>query len=211
MTQATLFDLDQSTPADMKVLRGRLNRTEQKQLIEAALAIAADAPFYHPTMRDGTPFRVQITSAGATGWTADRFGYRYTQTHPETKRAWPPIPGCISSLAQACASEAGFDGFTPDSCLVNLYKNGSKLGLHRDNDELDKTAPIVSVSLGDECVFKFGTDSKTGPYKRWRLVSGDVVVFGGSARLCWHGVDKITPGTSDLFAGRLNLTIRKAL
>lgn len=209
-----LFDsVDPPTPAGMKVIRGRLTRGEQAELVQAVLAVAAEAPFYTPTMKSGTPFRVQITSAGAVGWTSDEFGYRYVREHPETRRPWPKIPERIAAMASAVATYAGFLGFEPDTCLMNLYRDKGKLGLHRDDDEQDKTAPIISVSLGDSCVFRFGGASRSGPFTDWELRSGDIVVFGGPSRLAWHGVSKILRGTSDLVpgGGRLNLTIRRAL
>ena len=197
----------------MKVIRDRLTRGEQADLVQTVLGIADEAPFYTPTMRGGAPFRVQITSAGVVGWTSDELGYRYVREHPGTKRPWPSIPDRTADLATAAATYAGFLGFKPDTCLVNLYRDGSKRGLHRDDDELDKTAPIVSVSLGDTCKFRFGGASKSGPFTDWELRSGDIVVFGGPSRLAWHGVSKILRGTSGLVpgGGRLNLTIRKAL
>lgn len=203
----TLFGQDDPvTPAGMKVLRGRLTRSEQESLVRAALSIAEHAPFYTPRMRSGTPFRLEITSAGETGWTSDEAGYRYVDRHPVTKKPWPTIPYVIDQLAREVALEAGFPDFAPDTCLVNLYRKGGKLGPHRDDDERDKEAPIVSVSLGDRCSFRFGE-------KTWELASGDVVVFGGPSRLTLHGVTKIFAGSSDLVpgGGRMNLTIRKAL
>ncbi len=209
----TLFGADDPVaPPGMKVLRGRLTRPEQESLVRAALSIAELAPFYAPTMRDGTPFRVEITSAGETGWTSDEVGYRYVDRHPVTKKPWPTIPYVIDQLAREAALEAGFPDFAPDTCLVNLYRKGGRLGLHRDDDERDKQAPIVSVSLGDRCAFRFGGASRSGPFTTWELASGDVVVFGGPARLAWHGVTRIVAGSSDLVpgGGRINLTIRKA-
>lgn len=204
---------DPEPPAGVRVLRGRLPRTQQESLVRTVAAIADRAPFYAPRMRNGTPFRVEITSAGETGWTSDEAGYRYVGRHPVTGEPWPAIPDGIDELARASALEAGFPGFTPDTCLVNLYRRGGRLGLHRDDDERDKTAPIVSVSLGDRCVFRFGGRDRADPFTTWELASGDVVVFGGPARLAWHGVTKIVAGSSDLVpgGGRINLTIRRAL
>lgn len=204
---------DPPTPPGMKVLRGRLNRADQEAVLRSALKIAETAPFYTPTMRDGTPFRVEITSAGDVGWTSDDRGFRYVRKHPGNETPWPVIPARIIWLAKAVSEEAGFRGFDPDTCLVNLYRKDGKLGIHRDDDERDKEAPIVSVSLGDSCVFRFGGTSKSDPFTNWTLLSGDIVVFGGPSRLAWHGVTKIMRGTSDLVpgGGRVNLTIRKAL
>ncbi len=204
---------DPPTPAGMVVLRGRLSRAEQAEFVRLAFEVADDAPFYTPVMRGGAPFRVQMTSAGDIGWLSDEAGYRYARVHPETKRPWPEIPEPITSFAKAAALEAGFSGFTPDSCLFNLYRSDGKLGIHRDHVEQDRVSPIVSVSLGDSCVFKFGGLSKGGPFTDWTLVSGDVVVFGGPSRLAWHGVSKILRGTSDLIpgGGRMNLTVRRAM
>lgn len=151
-----------------------------------------------------------MTCAGRVGWVSDRGGYRYEERHPVTGRPWPPIPPGALALARACASEAGFSGYEPETCLVNFYPPGGRLGMHRDDDEADLAAPIVSVSLGDACVFRFGGAGKRDPWRDFVLRSGDVVVFGGPARLAWHGVPRTFPGTgAHPGGGRVNLTFRR--
>ncbi len=204
-------DNDPPEPPGLRVLRRRVAREDQRKLVSLVLSLAEKAPFYPPTMRDGTPFRVKVTSFGSVGWTADAMGYRYVERHPLTGQAWPSIPSEIVTLAIEAAAESGFPGFEPESCLVNLYKGDGRLGLHQDSDELDLKSPIVSVSLGDDCVFRFGGTEKADPTHDWTLRSGDVVVFGGPTRLAWHGLRKIAYGSSDLVpgGGRINLTIRR--
>ena len=154
---------------------------------------------------------VAMTNCGAAGWVTDRTGYRYDRRDPECGRPWPAMPGVFADLAAQAAARAGFDGFAPDACLVNRYEPGSRLSLHQDKNERDFEAPIVSVSLGLPAVFLFGGFERADRARRVPLAHGDVVVWGGPARLRYHGVMPIEPGQHPLMGGhRINLTFRKA-
>lgn len=186
---------------------------EQRRAVDAIRAVTEAAPFFTPTMpRTGKAFSVRMTNCGALGWVSDRDGgYRYQATHPVTGHPWPPIPGMILAVWEAVS---GYP-HPPEACLVNHYAPGAKLGLHQDADEHDLTAPVVSLSLGDDCRFRIGGTTRGGPTRPFRLASGDVVVLGGASRLAFHGVDRIYPGTSTLLrdwfpeGGRINLTLRR--
>jgi len=186
-----------------------LDETRQRGILAAVRAVVAHSPFYIPTMpRSGKPLSVHMTNCGPLGWLTDKEGgYRYEPTHPETGRHWPPIPAEILDVWRELADYPAL----PEACLINRYVGASKLGSHQDSDEADKSAPVVSISLGDDAVFHVGGPRRTDPKDRFTLHSGDVVVLGGAARLVYHGVDRILPGTSDLLAGggRLNLTLRR--
>ncbi len=162
--------------------------------------------------RTGKPFSVSMTNLGSLGWVSDRDrGYRYQATHPETGEPWPPIPEMVLAIWRAVA---GYP-HDPEACLVNFYEPTARMGLHQDRDEEDFAAPVVSISLGDACRFRIGGEARGGPTRSLKLASGDVVVFGGAARLAFHGVDRLYPGTSTLLAGwfaeggRINLTLRR--
>lgn len=183
------------------------------KVLGAVRQIAAEAPFVRPLTPWGKPMRVRMTSAGALGWVTDRRGYRYEPAHPETGMPWPPIPEPVLAVWRAVAGCAA----DPDSCLVNHYGDGARLGLHQDKDEADYTIPVVSISLGDPATFRFGGVERDAPTSSFRLDSGDVLVMGGPARLAHHGVDRIFFGRSELLkddplfgGGRLNLTLRRA-
>jgi alkylated DNA repair protein (DNA oxidative demethylase) len=186
---------------------------EQRSALEAVMAAARSAPFYTPTMpRTGKPFSVRMTNLGVLGWVSDKDGgYRYQATHPETGRPWPPIPEMIMAVWWELA---GYP-HPPQACLVNYYAPTARMGLHQDRDEEDFAAPVVSISLGDACRFRVGGTARGGPTRSLKLSSGDVVVLGGAARLAFHGVDRLYPGTSTLLAGwfpeggRINLTLRR--
>lgn len=192
---------------------GLLDDAAQKALLTDIRAVIAAAPFFRPQMpRTGRPMSVEMTSCGPVGWVSDRTGgYRYQATHPVTGEAWPPIPDSILAIWRAVAQ----DPRLPEACLINHYAPTAKMGLHRDEDERDFTAPVVSISLGDDCRFRIGGLERGGPTRSLRLRSGDVVVLGGESRLAFHGVDRIYPGTSTLLSdlypegGRINLTLRK--
>jgi alkylated DNA repair protein (DNA oxidative demethylase) len=155
---------------------------------------------------------VAMTSCGQVGWITDRRGYRYEAVDPETGRQWPKMPERFSLLAGRAAAEGGFAGFVPDSCLINRYECGTRLSLHQDRNERDFSAPIVSVSLGLPAVFLFGGARRSDRPQRVLLESGDVVVWGGPARLAFHGVAPLVEGQHPLTgARRINLTFRKAL
>jgi len=152
-----------------------------------------------------------MSNCGASGWVTDRAGYRYASEDPESGHAWPAMPEVIFRLAVAAAARAGFPGFAPDACLINRYEPGARLTLHQDKDERDYSAPIVSVSLGLPAVFLFGGDRRADRQQAVRLVHGDVVVWGGPARLRYHGVRPLADGVHPLLGRhRINLTVRKA-
>jgi alkylated DNA repair protein (DNA oxidative demethylase) len=186
-----------------------LDRAAQHELLAAVRAVIAAAPLYVPRMpRSGKPMSVRMTNCGALGWVTDaERGYRYQATHPETGTSWPPIPDI---LLEAWRQLGGYP-HPPQACLVNFYAADARLGLHQDKDEQDFAAPVVSLSLGDACLFRVGGQKRNDPTRSIRLASGDVVVLGGEGRLAFHGVDRILPGTSTLLAegGRINLTLRR--
>ncbi len=157
--------------------------------------------------KTGTPFSVRMTNCGALGWVSDADGYRYQPLHPATGRPWPPIPAV---MADAWRDHSGFSG-PPEACLVNWYEPEARMGLHQDRDEEEFAAPVLSLSLGDACLFRFGGRSRRDPTRSVRLESGDLLVIGGESRLCFHGVDRIYAGTSGLIprGGRINLTLRR--
>ena len=197
-------------PSDIVV--ARLPEAAQRHLLEAVVAALAEAPFFRPTMpRWGTPFSVRMSNMGPLGWVSDKSGYRYQPLHPETGRPWPEMPQMLRDL---WAEHAGYP-HPPEACLVNHYGPEAKLGLHQDADEAATDAPVVSLSLGDDCRFRLGGPSRTGPTRAFRLGSGDLVVLGGPSRMAFHGVDRIYPGTSTLLrdwlpdCGRINLTLRR--
>jgi DNA oxidative demethylase len=188
--------------------RGWLDRAGQAALVEDLRAAIREAPLFTPRMpRTGTPFSVRMTNCGPLGWVSDVAGYRYQPLHPETGRPWPPIPPV---LLDAWRDHAGFPA-PPEACLVNWYEGKAKMGLHQDRDEQDFAAPVLSVSLGDACLFRFGGTRRSDPTASVKLESGDLLLFGGPSRLCFHGVDRVYAGTSDLLprGGRINLTLRR--
>jgi alkylated DNA repair protein (DNA oxidative demethylase) len=181
-------------------------------IVAAVRAILAAAPPRRMTTPGGLVMSVAMTSCGAAGWVTDRHGYRYSAEDPATGRKWPAMPGVLRDLAAAAASRAGFDGFDPDSCLINLYEPGARLSLHQDRNERDMRQPIVSVSLGLPAVFLLGGDRRAAPTRPIALTHGDVVVFGGPARLGYHGVKPLKPGVHSVLGPcRINLTFRRAL
>lgn len=192
----------------VRLWSGALDAQAQDALIADVFVRAERAPFYRPVMpRSGKAFSVEETNFGPLGWVSDISGYRYQQTHPQTKIAWPSIPQTLMDLWNATT---GYDA-PPQCCLVNLYRNGAKMGLHQDKDEAATEAPVLSVSLGNDAQFRIGGAARTDPTKSFRLRSGDVLVFGGPARLAYHGIDRVIPGTSAKVpgGGRLNLTLRR--
>lgn len=185
-----------------------LTRDIQKELVREIFARAADAPFYRPVMpKSGKPFSVEETNFGSLGWVSDISGYRYEALHPQTRAPWPAIPDVLLELWGATT---GYPA-PPECCLVNRYSATARMGLHQDRDEAALNAPVLSVSLGDDALFRIGGTTRKGPTESLKLRSGDVLTFGGPARLAFHGIDRVIAGTSTLFSdgGRLNLTLRR--
>ena len=193
------------------VLRG-FARHEAAVLVAAVAEITAAAPFRNMITPGGFRMSVAMTNCGRAGWITDRKGYRYEAVDPITGRDWPPMPPSFRRLAAAAAEAGGFADFDPDACLINRYEPGTRLSLHRDENERDLTAPIVSVSLGLPAIFLFGGTSRGDRPRRIGLESGDVVVWGGPDRLVYHGVAPLAEGDDPLTGqSRINLTFRKTL
>jgi alkylated DNA repair protein (DNA oxidative demethylase) len=191
--------------------RERLSPAAQRTLLADTMIRLDGAPLYRPVMPgSGKPFSVQQSSFGPLGWVSDKSGYRYQATHPVTGRPWPAIPASLLALWGAVAPLFLAPVPPPSCCLVNLYRDGARMGLHQDRDEADTSAPVIGVSLGDEALFRIGGTARKDPTRSVTLASGDVIVFGGPARLAFHGVDRVRAGTSTLIAGggRLSLTLR---
>jgi alkylated DNA repair protein (DNA oxidative demethylase) len=194
--------------AGLRIYPGYLDRDAQTELLGEIHNVLAAAPLYTPRMpKSGRPFSVRMSNCGSFGWTSDQSGYRYRPNHPETGQPWPPMPERLVALWR----NVGQYGGLPEACLINFYGGTAKMGLHQDRDEADFDAPVISISLGDDCLFRIGGQERRNPTKSVRLRSGDVLVLGGDARLAFHGVDRIYPGTSSLLAdgGRINLTLRR--
>jgi alkylated DNA repair protein (DNA oxidative demethylase) len=187
--------------------REKFSSIGQKTLLDDVLALLERAPLYRPVMpKTGKPFSVEESNFGRLGWVSDRSGYRYQTLHPVTGKAWPPIPKALRDLWDEIAEAP-----PPDCCLVNLYRKGAKMGLHQDRDEKDVSAPVIGISLGDDALFRIGGTTRGGATQSVKLGSGDVILFGGPARLAYHGIDRIMPGSSRLLpgGGRLSLTLRR--
>lgn len=184
-----------------------LDVAAQTQLIEALRPILKSAPLFRPVTPSGKEMSVRMTSAGALGWVTDKGGYRYQAQHPKGT-VWPDIPDTILSIWRKLASTQR----DPDCCLINYYGEGARMGLHQDKDEADFSWPVLSISLGDDALFRIGNETRGGKTESIWLNSGDVVVMGGPARLTYHGVDRIRFGSSKLLpkGGRINLTLRVA-
>lgn len=173
--------------------------------------VITQAPFRHLQTPGGRPMSVAMSNCGACGWVSDAAGYRYESFDPMSGNPWPVMPTSFATLARAAAAHAGFAGFLPDACLINRYAPGARMALHQDRDERDFDAPIVSASFGLPTVFVFGGAQRTAPTQRVLLQHGDVVVWGGPARLAYHGVLTLKTGSHDVLgAQRINLTFRKA-
>jgi DNA oxidative demethylase len=192
---------------------GYFDAAAQRALLADIREVLAVAPYFLPTMpRTGKPFSVAMSNCGSLGWVSDKAnGYRYQATHPETGQPWPKMPQVLTELWHAVS---GYPG-PAEACLINFYDSiqntATKMGSHVDRDEADFTAPVVSVSLCDDAVFHVGGLARTDPKARVTLRSGDVLLFGGPARLSHHGIDRVLPGTSMLLpeGGRINLTMRR--
>ena len=196
-------------PDGVRYLPGYLDRATQEHLVDLIRGVVAEAPLYLPEMPGtGKPLSVRMTNCGSLGWVTDRErGYRYQATHPKTGRPWPAMPPELLELWRAVA---GYPK-PPEACLVNFYSDDARMGLHQDRDETDLTAPVMSISLGNTCLFRVGGLTRKDPTASFRLSSGDIVILGGPGRLCFHGVDRIYPNTSTLLqnGGRINLTLRR--
>lgn len=187
---------------------GFLERERQEELLRAVEAVILQAPLFTPRMpRTAQPFSVRITNCGPLGWVSDVDGYRYQGVHPETRRPWPPLPPLLLDL---WSQLAGYS-HPPQACLINWYEPQARMGLHQDRDEQDLTAPVLSLSLGDTAVFRLAGTERRSPSRSIRLASGDALLLSGPARLAFHGIDRILPGTSTLLdrPGRFNLTLRR--
>lgn len=192
-----------------RLLPGFLDAARQTDLIAQVQAVLEAAPLYHATMpKTGQKMSVAMSNAGALGWYSDKDGgYRYIAQHPETGRPWPAIPQVALDVWRSVVPEAP----APQACLINLYRDTAKMGLHQDRDEADFSVPVVSISLGDEALFRLGGTARKAPTRSFRLASGDVLVLGGEARLAFHGIDRVIGGSSRLVpgGGRINLTLRR--
>ena len=191
------------------LLRGFVTPIET-ELVDAVRAIVAQSPFRRMTTPGGHLMSVAMTNCGERGWITDHTGYRYDPIDPRTGAPWLAMPPLLADVARRAAEQGGFQGFTPDACLVNRYEPGTRLSLHQDKDELDYSAPIVSVSLGLPATFLFGGLARADKPRRFRLVHGDVVVWGGASRLAYHGVAPLADGEHPLLGRtRINLTFRR--
>lgn len=195
-------------PGGFRHLPGLLAPAAQAVLLAEVLDAVAPAGWFQPGMpRSGRPLSVAMCNLGPLGWVSDRAGYRYQPHHPDSGRPWPSMPETLYRLWRDLTAYP----HPPEACLVNLYRPGAKMGLHQDRDESDLVAPVVSVSLGDDALFRLGGRSRRDPTRSMMLRSGDVVVLGGESRLRFHGIDRIVAGSSTLVpgGGRINLTLRR--
>lgn len=192
----------------LRYFPGCFDRRAAIALLADIERVLAEAPPFHPVMpRTGKPFSVRMTNCGPLGWVSDRDGYRYQPTHPTTGQPWPAIPSALHALWATISNCR----FPPEACLINLYDPAARMALHQDRDEADFDAPVLSLSLGATALFRYGGTARNDPTRSIRLASGDVLAMGGASRLCFHGIDRIYPGTSTLVAndGRINLTLRR--
>jgi len=198
----------QVLPNGVRWIPGYLDRSRQQALVEVVRDVVRAAPLFVPAMpRTGKEMSVRMTNCGELGWVTDKErGYRYQPTHPVTGRPWPAMP---EELLRIWDEISGWNA-PPQACLVNFYDAKAKMGMHQDRDEEDLEAPVVSISLGDTCLFRVGENTREGRTTSFRLSSGDAVILGGKGRLAYHGVDRIYPDTSTLLrqGGRINLTLR---
>ena len=184
------------------------SRDAQMAVLAAIRGVLAKAPLFKPRMpKSGQPMSVGMSNCGPLGWISDERGYRYERLHPDIGQPWPAIPDLLLRLWDEVARYP----HAPEACLINYYGPNAKMGLHQDRDEADFAAPVVSLSLGDSCLFRVGGGKRGDPTHSIRLNSGEGLVLGGDARLAFHGVDRIYPGTSTLLAegGRINVTMRR--
>jgi alkylated DNA repair protein (DNA oxidative demethylase) len=207
-----LFALDDVALGPRAALLRGLARERAPELVAAISAITAVSPFRRMITPGGWEMSVMMTNCGQVGWITDRTGYRYDAIDPATSRPWPEMPQIFADLASEAAEAADFSGFHPDACLVNRYSPGARLSLHQDRNERDFDHPIVSVSLGLPAIFLWGGKARAERVRRIPLFHGDVVVWGGSDRLTFHGVHSLAAGEHPLTGPyRINLTLRRAL
>ncbi len=194
------------------VLFGGYAHSVETALLVALQQVIVAAPFRRMVTPGGHVMSVAMTNCGTAGWVTDRRAYRYDPIDPGSGQRWPAMPEVFAELARGAAAAAGFEAFAPDACLINCYEPGARLSLHQDKDERDYNAPIVSVSLGLPAIFLFGGSKRTDRPRRVPLCHGDVVVWGGPARLAFHGILPLADGEHPLLGRRrLNLTFRRAL
>jgi DNA oxidative demethylase len=213
-----LFDDRDSRQASLErigegafLLRG-LAIPSENELLRDMANVVAEAPFRHMITPGGFTMSVAMTNCGEAGWVTDRTGYRYDRFDQEGGRPWPAMPASFRTLAMKASEKAGYPDFVQDACLVNRYEPGARLSLHQDRNERDFANPIVSVSLGLPAIFQFGGLRRADPVKKYPLHHGDVAVWGGPSRLCFHGVAALKEGHHALLsATRINLTFRGAL
>jgi DNA oxidative demethylase len=193
----------------LRILPGYFDLAQQQSLLAQLRDAVAEAPLFTPEMpKTGKPLSVRMTNLGELGWVSDRTtGYRYQRSHPTTGKPWPPMPEILHKLWEEISDYP----HPPEACLVNFYNPDAKMGLHQDRDEQDFAAPVISISLGDQALFRWGGTTRGGKTQSVKLSSGDVLVMGGDARLCFHGIDRVYAGTSTLLkdGGRINLTMRR--
>ncbi|MBJ3761597.1 alpha-ketoglutarate-dependent dioxygenase AlkB [Maribius pontilimi] len=191
----------------IKVHPSHLARDAQAALLDDLRDVIRAAPLFQPETQRGAKMSVRMTSAGDLGWISDRRGYRYEPRHP-AGGDWPTIPAALLDIWR---DVSGSD-VQPDTCLVNFYGEGARMGMHQDRDEASLEHPVVSLSLGDQALFRVGGTARGGKTQSLWLSSGDVAVMGGAARLVYHGIDRIRFGSSDLLpqGGRINVTLRVA-
>lgn len=196
------------------VFRAIIDTPTQKEILEKVREVIKLAPLVFPSMRGGQRFRFRMTNCGEYGWISDEKGYRYMSYNPRTGKAWPEMPEVIERLSMDAAKKVGFESFLPQSCLINFYATAEEtLGLHQDNTEKNKIAPIVSFSLGDSGIFTLGGLRREDKKQDIVLESGDILVMYAEGRLRYHAFKKILPGTSRLLSkgGRINLTVRQVV
>jgi len=200
----------QEVVAEGAVLLRGFARAHEAELVAVLRDVIAEAPFRHMVTPGGFRMSVAMTNCGKAGWISYLTWYRYGAEDPETGKPWPPMPASFLDVARRAAERAGFASFSPDVCLINRYVPGARLSLHQDKDELDLAAPIVSASLGLPATFLFGGAKRSDKPGRFRLEHGDIAVWGGPARLFYHGVAPLADGEHPLLGRqRINLTFRK--
>lgn len=213
--QSSFFDDIPQSPIQLAqgaVVLPRFVGEAMPSLYRSLKDIVTAAPFRHLITPGGHKMSVAMTNCGRAGWVSDTSGYRYSRQDPMTGKNWPALPKCFTDLAHAAATEAGYTQFETDACLINQYRVGTKLSMHQDRDEGGLHQPIVSVSLGLPATFLFGGLERSDPTRKILLEHGDVVVWGGPSRLCYHAINTVKEGVHpDLGPRRINLTFRKAV